>query len=134
MLRINVPYMVMSPVRKGAFMKTLFSLCLVLISSSVLANTWSYQVNINGKQGQVNKIGSSKTSFDAGPYYCEVTPVSDKNQTEYRSLVCAVGTGTVSTGGLCTKKGSKFPSVQYAILNLNGPKTAVNVVVSCAFD
>lgn len=115
-------------------MKTLFGLGLLLLVTSALSNTWKYQVNINGSKGAVKKISTSKITIDAGPYYCEVSPVNDENNTEYRSLTCAVGTGTVSTGGLCTKKGSKFPSVQYAILNLSGPKNLVNVVVSCEFD
>lgn len=115
-------------------MKLILSLVLMLFTTASFANTWSYQVNINSDKGSAKKIESSKTTFEAGPYYCEVTPVEVKNNTEYRSLTCSVGTGTVSTGGLCTRKGSKFPSVQYAILNLNGPKNVVNVVVSCKFD
>ncbi|MFP5384511.1 MAG: hypothetical protein ACLGHN_00430 [Bacteriovoracia bacterium] len=115
-------------------MKSILAVGLCLAMSPVFANTWKYQVNINGNKGAVKKIDSSKSKFDAGPYYCEVTPVTVSNNTEYRSLVCAVGSGTVSTGGLCTQKGSKFPSVQFAILNLNGPKNVVNVVVSCEFD
>lgn len=115
-------------------MKSIFSLALLLFVTPVMSNTWSYQVNVNSNKGSEKKIDKSKASFDAGPYYCEVTPVEVRNGTEYRSLICSVGTGTVSTGGLCTKKGSKFPSVQYAILNLNGPKNIVNVVVSCKFD
>lgn len=115
-------------------MKFLFVLMLSLFSFSSMANVWTYQVNINGTNGPVKKMDSGKNSFDAGSYYCEVTPVSESNGTQYRTLVCSVGTGTVSTGGLCTKKGAKFPSVQYAILNLNGPKTIVNVVVACKFN
>lgn len=114
-------------------MKSILSLLFVLFATPALASSWSYQVNINSNKGSVKKMDSSKTTFDAGPYYCEVTPVTVKNNTEYRTLVCSVGTGTVSTGGLCTRKGHKFPSVQYAILNLNGPKNVVNVVVSCNF-
>lgn len=115
-------------------MKFLFVLMLSLFSFSSMANSWTYQVNINGANGSQKKIDNGKNSFEAGPYYCEVTPVSESNGTQYRSLVCSVGTGTVSTGGLCTKKGAKFPSVQYAILNLNGPKNIVNVVVACKFN
>lgn len=115
-------------------MKSLLALSLSLVISPVFANTWSYQVNINGNQGKVKVIDGGKASFEAGPYYCEVTPMTVNNKTEYRSLVCSAGSGTVSTGGLCTQKGAKFPSVQYAILNLNGPKNTVNVVVSCKFD
>jgi hypothetical protein len=119
---------------KRSTMKYLLALCLFGIMSPAFAVTWSYQVNINNTQGGVKKIDSSKNSFEAGPYYCEVTPVTKKDGTEFRTLVCAVGAGTVSTGGLCTKEGAKFPSVQYAILNLNGPKNLVNVVVSCSFN
>lgn len=115
-------------------MKFILSLALLIFMTPGFANTWSYQVNVNSNKGSVKRIDSSKTTFEAGPYYCEVTPVDVKNKTEYRTLICSVGTGTVSTGGLCTRKGSKFPSVQYAILNLNGPKNVVNVVVSCKFD
>ncbi len=115
-------------------MKSLISIFLLLCSFPLFANTWSYQVNINGSTGSVKKLDSGKTSFEAGPHYCEVTPVTEANNTEYRSLVCSVGSGTVSTGGLCTRKGAKFASVQYAILNLNGPKNVVNVVVSCKFN
>jgi hypothetical protein len=115
-------------------MKSLFLLSLLLFLTPVFANTWSVQVNINGSAGKMKSISGDKASFDAGPYYCEVTPVKEENGTEYRSLNCSVGAGIVGTGGLCTKKGTKFPSVQYAILNLNGPKNNVNVVVSCKFD
>jgi hypothetical protein len=114
-------------------MKSILTAFILVFTVPAFANTWSYQVNINGNQGSEKKIDSSKSSFDAGPYYCEVTPVDVKDNTEYRSLTCSVGSGTVSTGGLCTRKGSKFPSVQYAILNLNGPKNVVNIVVSCKF-
>lgn len=114
-------------------MKSLMALLLFVSTIPAFAVTWSYQVNVNNNPGTVKAIDAGKNSFDAGPYYCEVTPVSVNNNTEYRSVVCAVGTGTVSTGGLCTRNGSKVPSVQYAILNLNGPKNLVNVVVSCKF-
>lgn len=114
-------------------MKSFLAFLLTFMMTSAFANTWRYQVNINGNQGPAKTIENGKSSFDAGPYYCEVTPVLEKNQTEYRSLTCAVGTGTVSTGGLCTQKGAKFASVQYAILNLNGPKNVINIVVSCDF-
>jgi|SRR5690606_1769295 len=114
-------------------MKALLAIFMTLITSGAFAVSWSYQVNINGKAGSMKSMNSGKTTFDAGPYYCEVTPVKTNNKTEYRTLTCSVGAGTVSTGGLCTQKGSKFASVQYAILNLNGPKTLVNVVVSCQF-
>lgn len=114
-------------------MKVLLALLMTFAASQAFAVNWSYQVNVNGKAGSVKKIDGGKTTFDAGPYYCEVTPVKVNNNTEYRTLTCSVGAGTVSTGGLCTQKGSKFASVQYAILNLNGPKTLVNVVVSCQF-
>lgn len=115
-------------------MKVLLSICLLFLMAPAFAVSWSYQVNVNGSSGTTKRIDSSKSSFEAGPYYCEVTPVVVNNNTEYRSLVCSVGTGTVSTGGLCTRKGTKVASVQYAILNLNGPKNVVNVVVSCKFD
>lgn len=115
-------------------MKSLIAILLSSLSFSLFANTWSYQVNINGASGAVKKLDAGKNSFEAGPYYCEVTPTTEANSTEYRTLVCSVGTGTVSTGGLCTKKGAKFASVQYAILNVNGPKNVVNIVVSCKFN
>jgi hypothetical protein len=114
-------------------MKSLFAIGLFLVMSPVFAVTWSYQVNVNNSAGVAKTMDATKNSFDAGPYYCEVTPVTVSNNTEYRTLVCSVGTGTVSTGGLCTRKGSKVASVQYAILNLTGPKNIVNVVVSCKF-
>lgn len=114
-------------------MKLLLTLLLALTTSGAFAVSWSYQVNVNGKAGASKAIDGGKATFDAGPYYCEVTPVKVNNNTEYRTLTCSVGSGTVSTGGLCTQKGSKFASVQYAILNLNGPKTLVNVVLSCQF-
>lgn len=115
-------------------MKFILTLCLLFVFSPAFANTWSYQVNINGNAGKMKTVDSEKSTFEAGPYYCEVTPVNVTNNTEFRSLNCSVGTGTVSTGGLCTRKGSKFPNVQYAILNLSGPKNHVNIVVSCKFD
>ena len=115
-------------------MKSFFALVLFLVMSSAFANTWTYQVNQNNSTGSAKRIDNGKTSFDAGPYYCEVTPVTVNNNTEFRSLVCSVGTGTVSTGALCTRKGTKVASVQYAILNLNGPKNLVNIVVACKFD
>lgn len=115
-------------------MKFLLSIFLLVIMAPASAVSWSYQVNVNGSSGPVKNIDSSKSTFDAGPYFCEVTPVIVNNNTEYRSLVCSVGTGTVSTGGLCTRRGTKVASVQYAILNLNGPKNVVNVVVSCKFE
>ncbi|GEM_PF-3298034 len=115
-------------------MKILLSMFLLLSTLPAMALTWTHQVNINGAQGKVKKMDAGKNSFEAGPYYCEVTPVILNNNTEFRSLVCAVGSGTVSTGGLCTRKAAKVASVQYAILNLNGPKNSVNVVVACKFD
>ena len=115
-------------------MKIFLSLFFLLFMTPAMAITWTYQVNINGAQGQIKKVDAGKNSFEAGPYYCEVTPVVLNNNTEFRSLVCAVGSGTVSTGGLCTREGAKVASVQYAILNLNGPKNSVNVVVACKFD
>lgn len=115
-------------------MKAFFTFFLFLMMTPAMAVTWSYQVNINGNPGPAKKIDSGKNTFEAGPYFCEVTPMVLNNNTEYRSLVCGVGAGTVSTGGLCTRKKVKVASVQYAILNLNGPKNTVNVVVSCKFD
>jgi hypothetical protein len=115
-------------------MKCLIGFVLLIVMSPAFAISWSYQVNVNGSAGQIKAIDASKSSFDAGPYYCEVTPVVTENNTEFRSLICSIGTGTVGTGGLCTSKSSKTSSVQYAILNLNGPKNIVNVVVSCKFD
>lgn len=115
-------------------MKFNLILLISLFASSSFANTWSYQVNVNGNNSSPKSLDKNKSSFDAGAYYCEVTPVTIASETEYRSLVCAVGSATVSTGGFCTKKGAKFPGVQYAILNLSGPKNTVNIVVSCKFD
>lgn len=115
-------------------MKPFLTLFLFLIMAPAMAVEWSYQVNINGNPGASKKIDSGKNTFEAGPYFCEATPVIVNNNTEFRSLVCAVGSGTVTTGGLCTRKNVKVASVQYAILTLNGPKNSVNVVVSCKFD
>ena len=115
-------------------MKSILALCFFFMTVSSFAVTWTYQVNINNTPGSANKIDSDKNSFDAGPYFCEVTPILVNNNTEFRSLVCSVGTGTVSTGGLCTRKSNKVASVHYAILNINGPKNLVNVVVACKFD
>ncbi len=115
-------------------MKISTTFLLLLFASSCFANSWSYQVSINNSATALRPLGSGKHALEAGPYDCEVTPISVNNGTEYRTLVCAVGAGTVSTGGLCTRKGHKFPSVQYAILNLNGPKNLVSVSVSCKFD
>jgi hypothetical protein len=114
-------------------MKFLLLLSLFCIPE-LQANTWSYQVNINGNPVKKNAIDKGRASFEAGSHFCEVTPVSVLNGTEYRTLICSFGTGTVSTGGLCTQKGVKIPSVQFAILNLNGPKNQVSVVTSCLFD
>lgn len=115
-------------------MKSFLALVLLLAALPSFAVTWTYQVNVNNAPGTAKTIDASKATFDAGPYYCEVTPVTVNNNTEFRTLVCSVGSGTVSTGGLCTRKGQKVASVQYAILNINGPKTLVNVVVACKFD
>lgn len=115
-------------------MKFILGILFAFSMNSAFAVNWSYQVNINNKPGSFKKLDNGKTSFDAGPFYCEVTPVIVNNKTEYRSLTCAIGSGSVSTGALCTQKASKFASVQYAILNLNGPKNLVNVVVACKFD
>lgn len=115
-------------------MKIFLSLFLFLLMTPAMAVTWTYQVNINGSQGQIKKADAGKQTFEAGPYYCEVTPVVLNNNTEFRTLICAVGSGTVSTGGLCTRESVKVASVQYAILTLNGPKNSVNVVVACKFD
>lgn len=118
---------------KGVNVKILFLSLALLMASNTWAVTWTYQVNINNEQGSTTVINSSKGTFDAGPHYCEITPVVIQNKTEFRTLVCSVGTGTVSTGALCTQKGAKVASVQYAILNLTGPKNLVNVVVACRF-
>ena len=107
---------------------------LFFASFSAYANIWTYQVNVNSSNGTVKNIDAGKNTFEAGPYYCEVSPVTVKNNTEYRSLACSVGVETVSTGGLRTRKNTKFPSVQYAILNLNGTKNLVNIVVACQFN
>lgn len=114
-------------------MKLLLAFFMTMAVSQAFAVSWSYQVNVNGKPAATKDMDAGKVTFDAGPYYCEVTPIKENNLTEYRTLTCSVGSGTVSTGGLCTQKASKFASVQYAILNLNGPKTLVNVVVACKF-
>ena len=115
-------------------MKLPFVISLFFIMMPVYAISWNYQVNVNGKVGGIKKISDAKSTFEAGDYDCLVTPVSVSHSTEYRSLVCNFGTGTVSTGGLCTRREAKNSSVQYAILNLNGPKSSVNVVVSCGLD
>lgn len=115
-------------------MNCIYVVVAFLFLAPAMANTWTYQVNINGTSGTSKVLDAGKNAFEAGPYDCEVTPVSQGNGTEFRSLICAVGSATVSTGGLCTKKGSKFPSVQYAILNLNGTKNLVTIVVACKFD
>jgi hypothetical protein len=115
-------------------MKPIFFFSLLFLATSVSANIWSYQVNVNGQAGKTKMMNSSKSTFEAGTYDCEVSPLVVKNETEYRTLLCTMGSGTVSTGGLCTRKGAKFPSVQYAILNLSGPKSHVNVVVACKFE
>lgn len=114
-------------------MKSILAFFVLFFVAEAYAVTWTYQVNVNGAPGQVKKIDAGKNTFEAGPYFCEVTPMVLKNNTEFRSLVCGVGAGTVSTGGLCTRKSVKVASVQYAILNLNGPKNNVNVVVACKF-
>jgi hypothetical protein len=119
---------------KESSMKKMFLLFLVLFSLPAFANTWYYQVNINNQPGKMKQIDSGKNSLEAGPYYCETTPITVQNNTEYRTLTCSVGAGTVSTGALCTQKKAKVASVQYAILTLTGPKNSVNVVVSCRFD
>jgi hypothetical protein len=116
-------------------MKFFFSLLVLALSfNEAIANTWSYQVKVNSEPSKAINIDGGKSSFEAGPHYCEITPITINDNTEFRSLSCSVGSGSVSTGALCTKKGHKFPSVQYAILNLYGAKNLVNVVVSCHFD
>lgn len=115
-------------------MKAFLTLILCVMITPLWAVTWTYQVNINGSQGPQKSIDKGKNTFEAGPYYCEATPIVVANNTEFRSLVCSVGSGSVSTGGLCTRRAAKVPSVQYAILNLNGPKNAVNIVVACQFE
>lgn len=114
-------------------MKALLGLILLGITSGAFGVTWHYQVNINGAQGTLKQLDSGRTSFEAGTHYCEVTPISVNSMTEFRTLTCGVGSSTVSTGGLCTQKGAKTASVQYAILTMNGTKNNVNVVVSCKF-
>ena len=115
-------------------MKALIAMSLLFLAHSAFAVTWTYQVNVNGNPGTARKIDATRTTFEAGAHYCEVTPVVVTNGTEYRSITCGVGASTVSTGGLCTRKGVKVASVQYAILNINSPKQAINVVVACQFD
>ena len=114
-------------------MKKILFLVVILFTTGAFANSWFYQVNLNNQQGKPKGIDSTKNTFEAGPYYCEVTPVTVSNKTEYRTLTCSVGAGTVSTGGLCTRAKAKVASVQYAILTLTGPKNSVNIVVSCRF-
>ena len=115
-------------------MKFIFFLVFSFMVSPIFANTWEYEVRINNNVIGNKHLSGGKNSFEAGPYLCEVTPVLLKDNTEFRTLICSAGAGTISTGGLCTTKGHKFPSVQYAILNLNVPKNLVNIVVSCKFD
>lgn len=112
----------------------LFTSIIFSVANHSVANTWSYQIKVNSDEKASTKLDNGKSSFEAGPHFCEVTPIALTDNTEYRSLSCSVGTGTVSTGALCTRKGHKYPSVQYAILNLYGAKDLVNVVVSCRFD
>ena len=114
-------------------MKTFFILSHLFLILPAYGVNWKYQVNINGAKGELFEIDDSRNSLDSGPYACEVTPVVLKDNTEYRTLTCAVGSSMVSTGGLCTTKAHKMASVQYAILNMHGPKSFVNVVVSCHF-
>lgn len=114
-------------------MKLILKICLFLLVFPVHAITWEYQVTINGNPGSQKIINTKKNTFDAGAYFCEVTPVTVNNKTEYRSLICSVGSSTVSTGGHCTDKEAKFTSVQYAVLNITGPKNIVNVTVACKF-
>lgn len=115
-------------------MKSLFAVLLSLAMSPAFAVVWTYQVNINNNPGAIKNMDDGRSTFEAGNHYCEVTPIVVNNNTEYRTLTCAVGTSTVSTGGLCTRRNSKTASVQYAILNLNSPKVSVNVVVACKFE
>ena len=115
-------------------MKYFFFAFLILTTSPVFAVKWTYQVNINGNQGAIKNLDSTRKTFEAGNHFCEVTPVIVNNKTEYRSLNCTVGSSSVGTGGLCTRRGAKTASVQYAILNLNAPKHLVNVVVACRFE
>lgn len=115
-------------------MKYLFTFLIFALTSPAFAVIWTYQVNVNNNPGAVRTLDSTRKTFEAGNHYCEVTPVVVSNQTEFRSLACAVGTGTVSTGGLCTRRTAKTASVQYAILNLNDPKNVINIVVACKFE
>jgi hypothetical protein len=115
-------------------MKYFFSVILIFIINSAIAVTWTYQVNVNDSKGGSHPLDSGRTIFAAGPHRCEVTPVSVANNTEYRTLNCGLDTYTVSTSGHCTRKGSKFSSVQYAMLDMSGTKNYVNVVVGCKFD
>ena len=115
-------------------MKFLFTFLIFALTSPAFAVIWTYQVNINSNPGPVRALDSTRSTFEAGNHFCEVTPVTVNNQTEFRTLTCAMGAGTVSTGGLCTRKGAKTASVQYAILNLNDPKNVVSVVVACKFE
>jgi hypothetical protein len=115
-------------------MKNLFAITLSLcITSAAHAVSWSYQVNSPNQQGVVHQIDSGRNTFEAGPHNCEVSPISVKNNTEFRTLMCGLDTYSISTGGLCTQKGSKISTVQYAILNVMGPKHSMNVVLSCKF-
>lgn len=115
-------------------MKYLFSVLLFLVMSPAFAVTWTYQVNINSNKGIVKTLDPTRNTFEAGNHYCEVTPVVVNNLTEFRSLNCGVGSGTVGTGGLCTRRGAKTASVQYAILNISDAKNVINVVVACNFE
>lgn len=115
-------------------MKLILGLLVLMISSSSFAVVWTYQVNSANKKGPVRVLETGRVRFDAGFTNCEVTPITVSNNTEYRTLSCAVGASVVSTGGLCTQKGAKFASVQYAILNITGAKELSNVVVACRFE
>ena len=115
-------------------MKMILALTFFQVFTSAHAVSWTYQVSMNNEKGAVTRMEKGPTSFKAGPHKCEVSATDVKNNTEYRSLSCGVDTVAVSTGGLCTQKGAKFSSVQYAILNFTGVKNLVNVVVACKFD
>lgn len=115
-------------------MKTLFGLLLLGMMSPSFAVVWTYQVNTGSKKGAVRLLDSKRNRFDAAGTNCEVTPVTVSNNTEFRTLSCGVGASIVSTGGLCTQKGAKVASVQYAILNITGHKELLNVVVACRFE
>jgi hypothetical protein len=115
-------------------MKTILAVALFTYITETPAVTWTYQVNVNNEKGSVKVLDNGINTFKAGPHHCEVSQTDVKNSTEYRSLICGVETISVSTGGLCTQKGSKFSTVQYAILNMTGIKNLVNVVVACKFD